>query len=242
MTGRLHESEMKEGRSEHSEEAQKKPGSRLFSRLRPAIAALAITAGVGACGTYENEGIPALTGDIGTGGSVSDGGGPVEEDGGAGADSGTGGSDGGSGGMDGGSGGHDAGTGGLDAGTGGMDSGTGGDGGMGGMDSGTGGDGGSGGDAGIVCMGLGTGNYSGNILTGASQAVGGYTFTYVGESGGQAMLDISCSGGVLFNDYLFPEDFVTNVIDMGNGKQFNITPHAIAPGGTNITIQVLNYP
>ena len=203
------------------------------------------------------------------GGSGGDGGAGGMDSGTGGMDSGTGG-DAGTGGMDSGTGGMDSGTGGMDSGTGGMDSGTGGDGGMGGMDaggmdggvtdggttdSGTGGtdggvtdggttDSGTGGSdgGGAACATATTGNWSGNILNGANQTVGGYVFTYNGPDGsGNALISVTCDGNPT-GSYAFPEDFTTSVDLPADGKRLKVTPHLVVPGGVNVGIQVVNYP
>ena len=185
---------------------KKRPG--FFSKLKPAVAALAVAAavGTGACSDEFGAQLPPLQ-DAGH-----------EEDGGSGGD-----------------GGMDAGTGG----DGGMDAGTGGDGGMdAGMDGG-GGDGGM--DAGpTACVSvMAAAPWTGNIANGATQTHGGYGFTYLGpDGGGNALFDIGCEGQLRYDNYAFPEDMVTTLNVAIDGRTLKVTPHAVAAGATNITLEV----
>jgi hypothetical protein len=234
---------------------QRKPPT-AFNRLkRGLVEGLAVVCfGLGANATGCGYEVPSLDPveipDGGTAGHNGDGG--QQNDGGTGGDAGVAGHDGGSagmdagtGGMDAGVGGHDGGTGGMDAGTGGMDAGSGGDAGMGGMDAGSGGmdagtggmdagsggmDAGSGGaDAGIVCGSITTGSFLGTISSTTPRVVANYTFTYLGNDGGDAHFALSCGGDTFVPDISCPvavETDVTRPDDGAAGKLIKITPNS----------------
>jgi hypothetical protein len=196
--------------------------------------------------------------DAGSGGDAGMGG---MDAGSGGMDAGVGGHDGGTGGMDAGSGGDagmggmDAGSGGMDAGTGGMDAGSGGDAGMGGMDAGTGGmDAGSGGDAGmggmdagvggsdggpVACVSASTGQFVGTIGS-SPRTVGGYVFSYEGESGTDAVFSITCGGEAVQTDYHCPVGVTTEIDVPVDGKKISITPWSASATTTSCQVKVEN--
>jgi hypothetical protein len=133
------------------------------------------------------------------------------------------------------------------------------DGGDGGMDAGPtdgghdGGDGGGPVDAGpdadaggVVCGAISTGSFLGTISSTTPRVVGNYTFTYLGNGGGDAHFSISCTEGSFDTDIACPVAVETDVqrpsdgptADAGVGKLIKITPNNANATTSSVSITV----
>lgn len=99
-------------------------------------------------------------------------------------------------------------------------------------------DGGAGGDAGpVACLNSGIGQFVGTVGV-APRTVGGYVFSYEGQSGSDAVFSITCGGEAVQTDYHCPVGVTTEIDVPVDGKKISITPYSATATTTSCQIDV----
>jgi hypothetical protein len=93
-------------------------------------------------------------------------------------------------------------------------------------------------DAKPACLTASAGFFNGYLTSGTPQLVGGYSFDYIGKSGSDALLDISCGGAVTVSAQKCPIGLTTTINVAQDGKKITIVPVSANATVVNISITV----